>query len=98
MAEGIQIRVLIKYKLFYNNLLMENRYNNEKNGIPVKVSNLQAWVQSHFSHVQLCMTPRTVDHQAPLPEFFRQEHWSGLLFPSPHIYITGAKYLVFSIG
>ena len=30
------------------------------------------------------MTPWTVAHQSPLPmEFSRQEHWSGLPFPSP---------------
>ena len=30
------------------------------------------------------MNPETVAHQAPLPmEFSRQEHWSGLSFPSP---------------
>ena len=30
------------------------------------------------------VTPWTVDHQAPLSmEFFRQEYWSGLPFPSP---------------
>ena len=29
-------------------------------------------------------TPWTVAHQAPLSMgFFRQEYWSGLLFPSP---------------
>ena len=39
---------------------------------------------SHFSHVQLCATPQTSAHQAP-PSlgFSRQEHWSGLPFPSP---------------
>ena len=39
---------------------------------------------SHFSHVQLCATPYTAAHQAP-PSlgFSRQEHWSGLPFPSP---------------
>ena len=38
---------------------------------------------SHFSHVQLCATPETAAHQAP-PSlgFSRQEHWSGLPFPS----------------
>ena len=38
---------------------------------------------SHFSHVQLCATPQMAAHQAP-PSlgFSRQEHWSGLLFPS----------------
>ena len=34
--------------------------------------------------VQLFVTPQTVSHQAPLSmEFFRQEYWSGLPFPSP---------------
>ena len=39
---------------------------------------------SHFSHVQLCVTPEVAAHQAP-PSlgFSRQEHWSGLPFPSP---------------
>ena len=39
---------------------------------------------SHFSRVQLCATPQTSAHQAP-PSlgFSRQEHWSGLPFPSP---------------
>ena len=37
-----------------------------------------------FSCVQLCATPETAAHQAP-PSlgFSRQEHWSGLPFPSP---------------
>ena len=39
---------------------------------------------SRFSRVQLCATPETVAHQAPLSlGFSRQEHWSGLPFPSP---------------
>ena len=39
---------------------------------------------SHFSRVRLCMTPQMAAHQAPPSlEFFRQEHWSGLPFPSP---------------
>ena len=39
---------------------------------------------SHFSRVQLCATPETAAHQAP-PSlgFSRQEHCSGLPFPSP---------------
>ena len=38
---------------------------------------------SHFSHVRLCATPWTAAHQAP-PSlgFSKQEHWSGLPFPS----------------
>ena len=39
---------------------------------------------SRFSHVRRCATPETAAHQAP-PSlgFSRQEHWSGLPFPSP---------------
>ena len=39
---------------------------------------------SHFSRVQLCVTPQKAAQQAP-PSlgFSRQEHWSGLPFPSP---------------
>ena len=39
---------------------------------------------SHFSHVRLCVTPWMAAYQAP-PSlgFSRQEHWSGLTFPSP---------------
>ena len=34
--------------------------------------------------VRLCATPWTAAHQAPPPlGFSRQEHWSGLPFPSP---------------
>ena len=39
---------------------------------------------SRFSRVRLCVTPQTAVHQAPpSPGFSRQEHWSGLPFPSP---------------
>ena len=39
---------------------------------------------SHFSRVRLCATPEMAAHQAPLSlGFSRQEHWSGLPFPSP---------------
>ena len=43
-----------------------------------------ALLLSRFSHVRLCATPETAAHQAP-PSlgFSRQEHWSGLPFPSP---------------
>ena len=39
---------------------------------------------SRFSRVRLCVTSKTAAHQAP-PSlgFSRQEHWSGLPFPSP---------------
>ena len=49
---------------------------------------------SCFSHVQLCATPQTAALQAP-PSlgFSRQEHWSGLPFPSPMHACMHAKSL-----
>ena len=45
---------------------------------------LQLLLPSHFSRVRLCATPQTAVHQAPLSlGSSRQEHWSGLSFPSP---------------
>ena len=39
---------------------------------------------SRFSCVRLCATPQMAAQQAPLSlGFSRQEHWSGLPFPSP---------------
>ena len=39
---------------------------------------------SHFSRARLRVTPQTAAHQAaPSLRFSRQEHWSGLPFPSP---------------
>ena len=49
---------------------------------PLKSSDILL-LPSRFSRVQLCATPETTAHQAP-PSlgFSRQEHWSGLPFPS----------------
>ena len=50
---------------------------------------LEPIIQSEVSqkdkdHVQLFVTPWTVDHQAPLSMgFSKQEYWNGLPFPSP---------------
>ena len=41
-------------------------------------------VLSRFSHVRFCATPETAAHQVLQSlGFSRQEHWSGLPFPSP---------------
>ena len=41
-------------------------------------------LQSRFSRVRLCVTPETAAPQAlPSLGFSKQEHWSGLPFPSP---------------
>ena len=51
-------------------------------------SDLWSEVKS-LSHVRLCATPWTVAYQAPLSMgFSRQEYWSGLLFPSPGIFLS----------
>ena len=48
------------------------------------VNQLCVCMQNHFSHVWFFVTVWTVVHQALLSMgFSRQEHWSGLLFPSP---------------
>ena len=53
---------------------------------------------SCFSRVRLCATPEMAAHQAP-PSlgFSRQEHWSGLPFPSPTIILTPPKMKMISI-
>ena len=48
---------------------------------------------SCFSRVRLCATPQTAVHQAPPSlRFSRQEHWSGLPFPSPVYELSFHKY------
>ena len=51
---------------------------------PRKPISLLLLLLSRFSRVRLCATPETAAHQVP-PSlgFSRQEHWSGLAFPSP---------------
>ena len=49
---------------------------------------------SRFSRVRLCVTPEMAAHQAPLSlRFSRQEHWSGLPFPSPQKECVSTKSL-----
>ena len=54
---------------------------------------MHACMLSCFSRVQLCATPWTAAYQASLSMgFSRQEHWSGLPFPSPfYIIYTSIK-------
>ena len=56
----------------------------QKENSPNLVSVLLLLLLSRFSRVRLCATPLTAAYQAP-PSlgFSRQEHWSGLPFPSP---------------
>ena len=55
-------------------------------GLTLKLKTPILWMLllSHFSRVRFCATPQMAAHQAPLSlGFSRQEHWSGLPFPSP---------------
>ena len=54
---------------------------------------MTAKLLSRFSRVWLCATPETAAHQAP-PSlgFSRQEHWSGLPFPSPKVKSLSRKW------
>ena len=54
---------------------------------------------SRFSRVRLCAIPEMAAHQAP-PSlgFCRQEHWSGLPFPSPiYMMLACLIYLFLSV-
>ena len=57
-----------------------------------KTSMLLLLLLSRFSCVRLCTTPQMAAHQAP-PSlgFSKQEHWSGLPFPSPKTSTFGLK-------
>ena len=49
------------------------------------------WVKS-LSRVRLFATPWTAAYQAPPSmEFFRQEYWSGLPFPSPGLWANNSN-------
>ena len=62
----------------------KNELLHERNSRLRKTQVLLLLLLSHFSCVRFCVTPRTAAHQAPLSlGFSRQEHWSGLPFPSP---------------
>ena len=51
--------------------------------VKIKPVLLVKWVNS-LNRAQFFVTPWIIDYQAPLSmEFSRQEHWSGLPFPSP---------------
>ena len=63
--------------------LHENDVWDPNREVPI-LSCILACVLSHFSRVQLCVTPWTVAHQAALSVgFSRQGPWSGLPCPPP---------------
>ena len=61
--------------------------------------NILLLLLSHFSHVQLCATPWTAAHQAPLSTgVSRQEYWSGFPFPSPLLHSRWILYQLSNKG
>ena len=63
---------------------MENLKKKKKLSLFLFFSPLLPLLLRHFSRVRLCATPQMAAHQAtPSLGLFRQEHWSGLPFPSP---------------
>ena len=51
----------------------------------------------HFSRVRLCATPSTAAHQGFSLGFSRQEHWSGLPFPSLSKFIFQTPFLTYIV-
>ena len=70
LTPGIWLLLIVFFILVFSSLIM--------------ICLLLLLLLSRFSCVRLCATPQTAAHQAP-PSlgFSRQEHWSGLPFPSP---------------
>ena len=61
-------------------------FNIQKTKIMASSPTMHAYMPSHFSSVQPCVTLWTAAHKAPPSTgFSRQEYWSGLPFPSPPV-------------
>ena len=75
MIQDLRKTMEKKQEMFTNNLVKLKNKQTEMNN---------TLLLSCFSRVRLCATPQTAAHQALLSlGFSRQEHWSGLPFPSP---------------
>ena len=86
MVWSLENTAVVPYiiKLYTYSEQLYSSYSKGENNPNVHPYNGILLLLSHFSHVRLCATPETAAHQAP-PSlgFSRQEHWSGLPFPSP---------------
>ena len=73
---GIRISKLLNLNIFDTDTLLDTYW--------VYFKEAMLLLLSRFSRVWLCATPETAAHQVP-PSlgFSRQEHWSGVPFPSP---------------
>ena len=91
MTTGISRESFVRNKTKQKNQFFENRGWFSKQTLSSLISLSQdlpllllLLLLSCFSCVRLCVTPQTAAHQAlPSLGFSRQEHWSGLPFPSP---------------
>ena len=83
---------LLKYGFIFHPI--SSKWQNNNNNLPLEVRWLSRLLEpgrlflesesQSLSHVQLFATSWPLACQAPLSmEFFRQEYWSGLPFPSP---------------
>ena len=73
-----RVHILSKEELSYTIRGITKSYHYEYRNLDILL------LLSHFSRVQLCATTQTAANQLPLSlGFSRQEHWSGLPFPSP---------------
>ena len=69
------------YSYYSLTILFISEVNTE---IPSFIPDFSNLLLSRLSRVRLCATPQMAAHQAsPSLGFSRQEHWSGLPFPSP---------------
>ena len=79
-------RILLSHKKEWNNAIFSNMDGSRDHHKKWSMSYAMLCyaMLSHFSHIRLCVTPQIAAHQAsPSLGFSRQEHWSGLPFPSP---------------
>jgi len=71
-------------KLYLNKIVKKKKNKSKPQYSITSYPLLLLLLLSCFSRVRLCATLQTAAHQAPLSlGFSRQEHWSGLPFPSP---------------
>ena len=86
MIQNLEIKVELQiYSLETRIDKIQERFNKDLEEIEKSQYIMNnAMLLSRFSRVRLCVTPWMAAHQAPQSlGFSRQEHWSGLPWPSP---------------
>ena len=86
-----------RYSWYINSKYIFSKYTTQWFNICIHWERISAFILllllSCLSRVRLCATPERAAHQAP-PSlgFSRQEHWSGLPFPSPTTLLANFNY------